>query len=183
MVLWSILNSNNTSDYLNLKHKFIWKLIFSIEIGHSNNDSKIDEITSQAEYRNYLEPCDGCERALRKDLKIPKPTLQTKFEHLNSKFIENPDSDSFDPTKKVDFRESSDSPLQSRFFGRYSKEGFARRSDVVNKTIIRSLKKFYSEKLCPTSKKYFDLDNEEVDQTFVNIDRVSFRVYSTVLRR
>jgi hypothetical protein len=54
-----------------------------------------------------------------------------------------------------------------------SKPKWARRADVVNKTLIRALKKIYSKKLCPTEIKLTKLNSPEAMQTLENIDSVS----------
>lgn len=49
----------------------------------------------------------------------------------------------------------------------------ARRTDVVSKTLIRSLKRFYSEYFCPSERILYDIEDEEAIETFNNIDTVS----------
>lgn len=52
------------------------------------------------------------------------------------------------------------------------KSKWARRADVVNKTLLRALKKTYSKKLWPNDAKIVNLNSSEAIQTWKNIDDV-----------
>jgi hypothetical protein len=148
--------------------------LLAIEITNSKNKSKIDKIGLQIECRGDSELYNVCKRTSRKGVSIPKSTPKIKSGHINSEFIEKPSMNLFDPTEKVEPGESSDSLSQSKSSEKFIKEGIGKRQDVVSKTLIRSLKRFYAGKLCPTRKKLFNFDSREVQQTLVNIDRVSY---------
>ena len=53
------------------------------------------------------------------------------------------------------------------------KTDFSKRFDVVNKTLVRSIKRYYSDVVGTISTKNYDLNSQKVLESWMKIDEVS----------
>jgi len=70
----------------------------------------------------------------------------------------------------------SESPCSEKRSTKFYKGKFAMRSDVIWKNLIRSIKRFYSETLSPSSKPLYRCNDPEALQVFKNIDEVGITI-------
>lgn len=81
-----------------------------------------------------------------------------------------------DSTTKIEMQDSPKEKEENSslpVFFKKSKVDLSKRIDVISKTLIRTVKRFYSSKFWTTERTLYDVDDEEVFKTLENIDTVS----------